>query len=204
MAFAFLTALALSPGAWAVPAAHPLDPGAWSIAFSRGMQPRPAPAPGGWAIDFPYPSARAGHVNYVVYRPRPLAGKRAIELRFRIDAAPGTRFVARETPELPATVSLFLQRRGDRMTRRYAGYRWYAPAATVVEMRPGEHALTVPLDHRWTSVLGEPASARPEAFRAALADTARIGLVFGTRKARGHGVYATGAARLTVTGFRII
>lgn len=204
MTFAVLTALALAQPAWGMPATNPLDPAAWSIAFSRGMPPRPAPAPGGWAINFPYPSARAGHVNYVSFRPGPLAGRRAIELRFRIDAAPGTRFVARETPGRPATVSLYLQRRGDRLTARYANYRWYAPASTVLTLSPGEHRLVIPIDAGWTNVLGRPATTAPRAFDAALRDTDRLGLVFGTSSARGHGVYATGPARLTLTGFRIV
>lgn len=101
-------------------------------------------------------------------------------------------------------MSLILQRRGDRLTARYANYRWYAPVHTVVQLAPGQHRLTVPIDSRWTSVLGQPAGAHPRAFAAALADSDRVGLVFGTRSARGHGVYATGPARLTVTGFQII
>ena len=184
--------------AWSV---YPLDPAAWSIDFSRGMPPQPAPVPGGWAIDFPYPGQ--GHVNYVNFRPGSLAGKRAIVVDLRIDAAPGVRFISRETPEEPATVSLILQRRGDRLTARYALYRWYAPARTVLRLAPGRHRLTVPIDSRWTSVLGEPAAAHPLAFRDALADTDRVGLVFGTSGARGHGVFATGPARLTVTAFSI-
>lgn len=188
----------------AVPAwsAQPLDAYAWSIDFSRGMPRQPAPAPGGWSIDFPMP--RQGHVNYVSFRPGPLAGKRAIVVDLQIDAAPGVRFVARETPHEPATVSLILQRRGDRLTARYALYRWYAPAQTVLRLSPGRHRLTVPIDSGWTSVLGEPAAAQPRAFADALADTDRVGLVFGTARARAHGVFATGPARLTVTGFQII
>lgn len=179
-----------------------LDPYAWSIDFSRGMPRQPAPAPGGWSIDFPYPGQ--GHVNYVNFSPGPLAGRRAIVVDFRIDAAPGVRFVPREASGQPATVSLILQRRGDRLTPRYANYRWYAPAHTVVRLAPGQHRLTVPIDATWTSVLGQPAASQPRAFAAALADTARVGLVFGTASARGHGVFATGPARMTVTGCRIV
>ena len=201
MLFSMISAAALALAAQSA-ATHPLDASAWSIQFSRGMPPQPAASQGGWSIDFPYP--RRGHVNYVSFRPGPLAGRRAIVVDLQIDAAPGTRFVARENPGEPATVSLILQRRGDRLTARYANYRWYAPAHTVLRLAPGRHRLTVPIDSRWTSVLGQPAASNRRAFGDALADTDRVGLVFGTRSARGHGVFDTGPARLTATGFQIL
>lgn len=198
---AMLLALAsVAPAA----AAQRLDASAWSIDFSRGMPARPLPASGGWAIDFPFPGPREGHVNYVSFAPGPLTAARAILVDLRIEAAPGTRFVARDTPAMPATVSLFLQRRGDSLSRRHALYRWYAPRHGVIELAPGLHRLVVPIDHGWTSVLGEPAAAHAAAFRDALADAGRIGLVFGSTSRRGHGVHSTGPARLTVTDFRIL
>lgn len=187
-------------------AASPLDWRSWTIDYSPGVPPRPMGVPGGFAIDFPYPSPRAGHVNYVTFQPGSLAGKRALVLRYRIDAAPGTRFVPQETPQLPATLSLYFQRRGDNMKARgrFAFYRWYAPLHTLVQLSPGERQVTVRLDDNWISVMGAPASTNRQAFRDALAEAGRVGFVLGTRQARGHGVYATAPARMTVTSFRII
>ena len=58
-------------------------------------------------------------------------------------------------------------------------------------------------DPRWISVFGKPAATSPEGYAAAMAQTARVGLVFGSAEARGHGVYATGPARFTLLDFRV-
>jgi hypothetical protein len=61
--------------------------------------------------------------------------------------------------------------------------------------------MRVPLNSTWTSVMGRPASDKPEAFASALADADRIGLAFGTSHRRSHGVYATAPARFTLESF---
>jgi hypothetical protein len=204
---AALSALSAA-GALAAPAA-----GGWEIGpiirgknYSRGMPLSPAPAGNGWAFDFPYRDARAGHVHYVTFAPGSLAGKSRIVARYRVEAAPGARFVAQESAQAPATVSLVLQRAGDNWSARgrYEFYRWYAPASSVREITPGEHEMTVSLDDpAWTSVQGRAVSANPDAFAGALAGASRVGLVFGSHGARGHGVYATAPARFTLLDFRI-
>ena len=127
-------------------------------------------------------------------------------MRYRVDAARGVRFMSREQPDQPATISLVFQQRGDNWSGRgrYESYRWYAPAQTVAELTPGEHQMVVDLDDGWTSVQGGPAAADPNGFRTAIDNAERVGIVFGWRNARGHGVYATGPARLTVTSFEVI
>ena len=197
------------PGRVEAPAAA-----AWEIGpiirgrnYSVGMPLHPARADEGWTIHFPYPSAQAGQVHYVTFRPGPLRDRTRIVVHYRIDAAPGARFVSVEMPERPATISLYLQRRGDNWTARgrFDRYRWYAPAQSVAVLTPGEHEMIVDLgDPAWRSVMGTAASADPRGFAEALADTDRIGIVLGNIKRRGHGVYATGPSRLTITGFEII
>lgn len=174
--------------------------------YSPGMPASPSPTPGGWSFDFPGPDARAGHVHSVSFDPRSLAGARRIVVRYRIDAAPGARFVAQETPGVAPTVSVMVQRAGDNWSARgrYAGYRWYAPGATLRPVQAGVGQMVIDLaDPGWTSVVGQPRSTAPGAFRAAMEDTGRIAVVFGTAGARGHGVYATRPARFTLTGFDI-
>jgi hypothetical protein len=174
--------------------------------YSVGMPLTPTPSGRGWYVDFPHPDRNAGHVHYISFVHGPLTGKRRIVMRYRIEAEPGVRFVPQETPELPATISLVFQRRGDTWSGRgrFEHHRWYVPARAVAEIRPGEHEMAVDLDEDWTSVQGRPASANAAAFRQAIADTERVGIVLGSSSARGHGVYATGPARLTVISFQVI
>ncbi|MDZ3830588.1 MAG: hypothetical protein U0S50_02075 [Sphingopyxis sp.] len=175
--------------------------------YSQGMPLQPRPARQGWRFDFPAPDRDAGHVHYVTFHPGSLAGKSRIVARYRIDAPPGTRFVPQESPDLPATLSLYFQRRGDNWGAkgRYQYYRWYAPSATMQKIAPGEYRVEVRFDDPdWISVLGRKAADAPDAFRAAMTETDQVGLVFGSASARGHGVFATRPARFTLLDFDIL
>lgn len=204
---------AVSAVAWQAP--NPSDANAWQIGpiiksknHSVGMPLHPTPDPRGWYFDFPYPSVGAGHVHYLTFNHGPLTGKKKIVIRYRIDAARGVRFLPREFPEQrPATISLYFQRRGDTWNAKgnYETYRWYAPLHTVVPIVPGEHSVTVSLqDTSWISVWGANAAARPDGFREAINEADRVGFVLGSREGRGHGVHATGPARMTVISFQVM
>jgi hypothetical protein len=207
-----LAGLTLAFAAPAMLAASP-PAGQWEIGpiirgknYSVGMPLRPAPARTGWSFDFPYPNRDAGHVHYVTFDPGTLAGKSRIVVRYRVDARSGTRFVPQEHPDLPGTVSLFLQRRGDNWSARglYNFYRWYAPGHSVRELAPGTGEIVVRLDDpEWVAVLGGNSGCHRQEFREALARTSSLGLVFGSTSARGHGVYSTAPARFELTEFRV-
>ncbi|KTE04739.1 hypothetical protein [Sphingopyxis sp. H115] len=175
--------------------------------YSQGMPAAPYPTRGGgWAFDFPAPDAAAGHVHYVTFDPGSLHGKSRLVVRYRIDAAPGTRFVPQQYPDRTATVALYMQRRGDSWTAKgaYQYYRWYAPVATMNALAPGEAEMIVRLDDPdWSSVMADRASTNRAALAAALDDIGRIGLVFGSAGGRGHGVFATRPARFTLLSFEI-
>lgn len=175
--------------------------------YSLNMPLTPTPTERGWAFDFPYATKANGHVHYVTFNPGSLAEATRIKVRYRVQARPGTRFVPQEHPNLPGTVSLFFQRRGDNWSAkgRYALYRWYAPAHSVQEIVPGVHEMTVNLnDPLWGSVVGGmKAVDHPDAFNAALINAGSVGLVFGSTSARGHGVYATAPARFHLLDFDI-
>lgn len=187
-------------------AANPADASAWAIEYSPGMPPAPTQGRRGWFFEFPYPSVGAGHAHYVTFNHGPLTGKSRIVMRYRVDAGRGVRFVPRENPAIPATISLYFQRRGDRWTGRgkYDAYRWFAPNPTVMNLTPGEHVMTVSLRDNWGSVSGVSAAANPFGFQGAIADADRVGFLLGSHAGRGHGVYATGPARLTVISFQVL
>lgn len=172
--------------------------------YSVGMPISPSPGQRGSLI-MDFPTAGAGQVDAITTAIGPLASARQITLRYRIDAARGTRFVADETPNEPATVSLYFQQAGDNWSGRgrYATYRWYAPVRAVLPLTPGTHSVTVRLDEAWSSVRGPTNRELPEGYAAALHNTARIGIAFGSLGRRSHGVYATGPAKFTLLNLDI-
>jgi hypothetical protein len=183
-----------------MPPAQAWDIGPWVRGrnYSQGMPAHPSAAAGG--PTFAFPIAGRGQIDAMTTRVGPLAGAHQVTLRYRIDAAPGTGFVADETPGRAATVSLYLQRSGDNWSGsgRYAAYRWYVPERAVIPLAPGERTVTVRFDEPWTNVNGYPNSQDPAGYAAALAQTAQLGIAFGSINLRSHGVYATGPARFTL------
>ncbi len=171
--------------------------------YSYRMPLRPEETRAGPSFAIPGPTAEQGHVHYVTVPTRPLAGARGITLKYRIDAAPGTRFVPQESPQLPATLSLYFQRAGDGWTTRQPDWRWYAPTNRTVPLRPGTHTVRIGFDEDWIAMTGPGAHANPRGFREALEQTARVGFTFGSEGGRGHGVYATQPARFTILDFRV-
>ena len=198
-----------------VPAAIAAVPpaGAWEIGpwvrgknYSVGMPLHPTPGPGG-SVVFDFPVAGSGQVDALTTPVGPLADARQITVRYRVDARRGTRFVAYETPGEAATVSLYFQQAGDNWSGRgrYQSYRWYTPVHAVMPLTPGEHTIRVRLDEVWTNVNSQPNSNAEKRgpYAAALQNTARIGLAFGSVSRRSHGVYATGPARFTLLSLDI-
>lgn len=184
--------------------------GAWTIGpiirgrnYSRGMPLHPTPLRGGgFAIDLPQ---APGSVHYVTFRHGSLAGKRRIVMRYRIEADPGVRIVPRTNPAQASMLTPFFQRSGDNWSARgpYESYRWYGTFATHSPLRPGTFEMVAPLNGNWTAVETSSARTNPEGFRDAVANADQVGFVLGGGDGYGHGVYATGRARLIVTDFRI-
>lgn len=179
----------------------------WSIgpviarkSYSPGM---PRGLDGENGLDFPRcsdpPRPTGPSVHYVTM---PAAGplKGTMTLTFEIT---GTGALVATEGAAPARLRLHFQRRGDDWQAENGTefYRWWS--ASFVELRPGVHTLTVPLERaRWTPVLGN-GRATAAHFAAALADPARVGFSFGGDYA-GHGVCLTeGAARFVVLKYAI-
>lgn len=205
--------LSLTAGLVAIDVASAARPSAedWSIGpvirgrnYSVGMPPRLSQSRDGAKFAFPSPTPAAGHVHAVTVPVGSLDGAKRITLTYRIDAAPGVRFLGQENNG-PGWLSLFIQQRGDNWTAkgRYETYRWYSPNDRIETLRPGVHTVSVGLDEEWNAVVAWKRSANPAAFQAALENAGSVGFVFGSSSGLGHGVYATGPATFTVLDFRI-
>ena len=187
-----------------------LNPSAWVIgpiirgqSRSRGMPLHPSPGPGrGWHFEFPQ---APGSVHYVTFRHGSLAGKSRIVMRYRIEAATGVRIVPRSSPASPSILTLYFQRAGDTWRGRgpFEAFRWYATFASQMPIVQGEHVIVAPLNANWTAVQTSSARTNPAAFRDAIANADQVGFVLGGGDGFGHGVYATGPARIVVTDFRV-
>jgi hypothetical protein len=186
------------------------DAGQWVIGpiigrrnYSVAMPLHPTPRrDGGFQIDLPQ---TLGSAHYVTFRHGSLAGKRRIRMRYRIEAAPGTRIVATSDPKYPGIITPYFQRFGDNWTARgrFETYRWYATFATKV-IEPGHYEIVAPLSARWTAVETSNAHDAPDAFRDAVAHADQVGFVLGGGDGYGHGVHVErGRARLIVTDFRV-
>jgi hypothetical protein len=126
-------------------------------------------------------------------------------MRYRIEVDPGVRIVPATAPNLPSIVTLYFQRGGDDWSGegRFEAYRWYATFASQSPILPGTHEMIAPLNGAWTAVERSSARNNPGAFRAAIAGADQVGFVLGGGDGYGHGVFATGRARLTMLEFRV-
>jgi hypothetical protein len=170
---------------------------------SEGAPLHPYPRPGGgWYVDLPQ---RPSGIHYVTFRHGSLAGKRRIVMRYRIQAAPGVRILPSTDPNLPSMITPYFQRAGDNWSARgkYEAYRWYGTFATQSPIVPGDHQIIAPLNGNWTAVMSSSARTNPSGFRDAILNADEVGFVLGGGDGYGHGVYATGRARLVVTEFRV-
>jgi hypothetical protein len=68
---------------------------------------------------------------------------------------------------------------------------------------PGTHEIVAPFSGKWTAVMTSSSYSNPGGFRRALANADQVGFVLGGGDGFGHGVFATGPARIIVTDFRV-
>jgi hypothetical protein len=189
-----------------------MDAASWQIGpvidgdnYSRGMPltPRQLPGAKGWVIDLPQPSPEVGSAHYVTMKTGSLAGYTKVSMRYRIEADPGVKILPRRFPNAPSMLTLYFQRRGDSWTAKHEDYRWYASFSRQSPIVPGEFEIEARFDQNWTSVLSSSRDKNLARFQEAVAGAGRIGFVLGGGDGAGHGIYATGPARIVVTSFRL-
>lgn len=171
--------------------------------YSEGVPIHPTPRrDGGWHIDIP---RAPGSVHYVTFRHGSLAGKSRIVMRYRVETDPGVQLVAASDRKSGSMITPYFQRSGDNWSGngRFEGYRWFATFATHAPITRGEHVIVAPLNGPWTAIDKSTARNNPAAFRAAIYNADQVGFVLGGGDGYGHGVFATGRARLIIKEFRV-
>jgi len=167
--------------------------------YSVGMPLNPTQTSDGWAFDFPL---GPGSVRYLTFPYGSLAGKTRIVMHYRIEADPGVKILPVCCAASPAIgPTLYFQRQSDDWSTD--GGRWWATFDTKMPIESGDYDLDIPLNGAWTSVLTMTAQSNPQQFASAKDNAARIGFTLGGGDGYGHGVYATGRARLVVTEFKV-
>jgi hypothetical protein len=171
--------------------------------ISSGTPLHPVETPDGPRIDIPYPVESAGSVHYVTRPQPPLAGAKRMRLVVEVKIDPRDRILPCGYPQNTATLTPYLQRRGDNWGASHATYRWVASSAAI-PLVAGVHEVVAELDRLWNAIDG-PANSQndPEAFAAALRETDNAGFICGGGDGAGHGVYATGPASIVVRQFDI-
>ncbi len=180
----------------------------WNILYSPGMPSHPETAGGGWQFDFPAPP---GEVHYVAV-PVNMAASSEVRATFRITTTGRPVFNYKLDPgntcNVPAHVRLYLQRRGDDLTRKKQFHRWFSNVAAF-KLGAGSVELVAPLSDpaQWTSVLGKKGDHSEEArvgFLQALQNLGNVGFVFGGGCFYGHGVNVLdGTARFIVDDYSV-
>ncbi len=167
----------------------------------------------GWSVGAPKANPVAGNsfeipttgsINYITRRAS-LAGKSRITLRYRVDMGEGVTIVPKCCPALPSQITLYFQRSGDNWSGagKFETYRWFATFATQMPITAGEHEMVAPLDANWTAIMTSSRETNPQGFADAVANAERVGFTLGGGDGYGHGVRATGPARLTITYFGV-
>lgn len=173
----------------------------WYAQWQEGLPEYAEKTPEGWVIDMPTPKQQPHY--YTMDAGGTLQGKTKVTLTYRVELADGAKIVPAKDPSAPSLLTLYLQRHGDDWTAKKETYRWWASFATVQGIQAGTSTVSARFDENWTSVLGTEAKDNPQAFADALRATDRIGFTLGGGDGLGHGVYATGPARIVIVDFKV-
>lgn len=178
----------------------------WHHVYDVGLR-TPVPRVGpGFRLTIP---GGAGKIAYVwtqspvnLYPPGKRQASHAISISATITMSEGaivTDADEGDTGTMPPTMRLMLCRSMNGMNNR-----WYGEEG--IEITPGAHTLTVPLDTAsWRNVLGKYPTESPghlRDFNVMLQKSLRLGVVFGAGNDYGHAVrMETGTCQIQVTSY---
>jgi hypothetical protein len=169
---------------------------------SPGMDEHPLPNPGGgFFMDLPV-GWEKGHANYVTFCHGPLTNKQRIIIRGRLELSDGAKLI-NDTGGEGGWLTPYFQRRDDNWTANgeYETYRWWASFAAT-RLENGDFEIVADLnDPNWTATQVSRSGYDNPDFDKAKDNAACVGFTLGGGTGYGHGVAATGPARLIVTEF---
>lgn len=177
----------------------------WNIRWSKDVPTKPIEINGEYFFEFP--NTPNGHVNYFQWfrrifpwlkSPSKLKGAKFIAATFTIT---GDGFLPVEFPDREATCTLIIQRKGDNGSGvgKYQSYRWYS--RENLPLKAGTYTFRVGLNvDEWGDINNQR---DPGAFKGAIENFESIGIVFGSKGGRGHGVRTTSNATFTLHSMKV-
>jgi hypothetical protein len=153
------------------------------------------------AFTFPGPSGVAGY--FYTKPPATIAQGQTVTLVYSIDGSTPVWGVSDPTDMPPATMHLFLWRRGDDLSCNgvMASYRFWAPSGVTLKLGDSQTLASVLDPSVWTNCYGEHDTT---GFAGALDNPMGIGFTFGGQNFFGHGAFlSSGSATFKVNSFTV-
>ena len=132
-----------------------------------------------------------------------MAQGQTVTLVYSIDGSTPEWTVSDPADVPPATMHLFLWRRGDDLSCNgvMASYRFWAPSGVTLKLGDNQTLASVLDPSVWTNCYGEHDTS---GFAGALENAMGIGFTFGGQSFFGHGVYLSrGSATFKVNSFTV-
>ena len=174
--------------------------GEWTIAYSHGMPPQMVKKEGQYTFEFP----KNGSIHYVYTKAPPLSLSKEIILSFDLEGK-GTLKPVGEGDEPPASIALYIQKKGDDVNNPGLGFgRWWSAVPMTLTPDTG-HTWIARLDPKhWINVWGKSGIDHPAEFEDAIRNAEHIGFTFSGKVFRGHGLrLADGDIRFILREFTV-
>lgn len=176
-----------------------------------GNSDPPKPTPIDWTAEFSHgcvvrddivfiPSSDGCH--YITKPSGALTAASEIRLHYRVEMGPGIEIKPSSDPSfLSVGPTIYFQVCHDDM--RTDGNRWWATFASPMPIVAGDFSIVAPMKAKWTSVIKMNSLDNAANFQSARANVCRIGFTLGGGTGYGHGVFATGPAKIIITSFTV-